>query len=81
MGHFKQKFSPSTVTSDVISHATNYVDTKYKQLQGKSMNTRLNKSRVNTFIKQLKRNCAPGIDGILSEHLLHVYSIGTKLVE
>ena len=78
---FKNKFSALSTTESEIHRAEQRTNEKYTKL---SQNCNITKSgasislySIKRYIKMLKNNCSPGLDGITAEHLK--YAANTKL--
>ena len=68
--HYTSKFGLPDYNSDVISAAKANVDLKYDLIKDKVFNSFvMSESMVGKYIKRLNCGCAPGPDGIMSEHL------------
>ncbi len=77
--YFNIKFSESQCISDVIKNAEREVQIKFDSLQCTTCNDKvMSTTMVTTYIKKLNSGSAPGIDGIMAEHLK--YALNSRIV-
>ena len=70
--YYCDKFKECDYTSSCISQCNVRVLSKYNNLESRVMSgVYFTEERLVRYIKSLRAGCAPGIDGILGEHLKH----------
>lgn len=68
--HYTHKFSLNeTEKTDIIATAGTRVETKYSAIRGLRQESMFSEDRLTKYVNKLKSGCAPGHDGIMSEHL------------
>ena len=70
--YFTDKFKSCSVgKSDYLCQPRELVQEKYDEIQGKPKDytTSVSVFKMRKYVKQLKNGCAPGVDGIVTEHL------------
>ena len=80
MRHFQEKFGINDYHgSDVIVAATRFVNEKRNDLDGKRLQDIMaDNDMIELCIRKLKVGCAPGLDGVMTEHIK--YSCGTNII-
>jgi hypothetical protein len=69
--HFMVKFCDSDVYREAI-------DERYSHLRHTLSDNVMSESMMNRYIVRLRLGCAPGLDGIMGEHLRH--AMGTPVI-
>ena len=76
VSHFAKKFSKPNDEGDLIKRTDSCVKAKYSELASAANLTlhRISTNQIRKYVLSLKSGCAPGADGLTSEHLKYAMS-------
>ena len=67
--HFRSKFAPNQTSTYEMIEASHRVKSKQSSLSDVYKETGLDHKDIKTYVGDLNTDCAPGVDGITSEHI------------